>query len=124
VAAESVANAEIQSSEEPQASRFTWTIESFSRLNMKKLYSDVFIVGGYKWRVLIFPKGNNVEYLSMYLDVADSSTLPYGWSRYAQFSLAVVNQLSPKFTIKKDTQHQFNQRESDWGFTSFMPLSD
>lgn len=23
-----------------------------------------------------------------------------------------------------DTQHQFNSRESDWGFTSFMPLSD
>lgn len=23
-----------------------------------------------------------------------------------------------------DTQHQFNQRESDWGFTSFMPLSE
>lgn len=23
-----------------------------------------------------------------------------------------------------DTQHQFNVRESDWGFTSFMPLHD
>lgn len=52
-------------------------------------------------RVLIFPKGNNVEFLSMYLDVADSATLPYGWSRYAQFSLAVVNQIHSKFTIKK-----------------------
>jgi ubiquitin carboxyl-terminal hydrolase 7 len=60
----------------------------------------------------------------MYLDVADSGNLPYGWSRYAQFSLAVVNQIHPKYTIRKDTQHQFNARESDWGFTSFMPLSD
>lgn len=34
---------------EPQASRFTWTIENFSRLNVKKLYSDVFVVGSYKW---------------------------------------------------------------------------
>ncbi|KAG6401642.1 hypothetical protein SASPL_138506 [Salvia splendens] len=115
---------ENQANEEPQASRYTWTIENFSRLNMKKLYSDVFTVGGYKWRVLIFPKGNNVDYLSMYLDVADSATLPYGWSRYAQFSLAIVNQMHNKLTVKKDTQHQFNQRESDWGFTSFMPLSD
>lgn len=23
-----------------------------------------------------------------------------------------------------ETQHQFNARESDWGFTSFMPLHD
>ncbi|XP_024969228.1 ubiquitin carboxyl-terminal hydrolase 12-like isoform X2 [Cynara cardunculus var. scolymus] len=110
--------------DDPPSARFTWTIENFSRLNAKKLYSDVFFVGGYKWRVLIFPKGNNVDHLSMYLDVADSSTLPYGWSRYAQFSLAVVNQIHNKFTIRKDTQHQFNSRESDWGFTSFMPLSD
>ncbi|CAI0383693.1 unnamed protein product [Linum tenue] len=39
--------------------------------------------------------------LSMYLDVADSSTLPYGWSRYAQFSLAVVNQIHNKYSIRK-----------------------
>ncbi|KAD4584001.1 hypothetical protein E3N88_21602 [Mikania micrantha] len=108
--------------DDPPSARFTWTIENFSRLAGKKLYSDVFFVGGYKWRVLIFPKGNNVDHLSMYLDVADSSTLPYGWSRYAQFSLAVVNQIHSKLTIRKDTQHQFNARESDWGFTSFMSL--
>lgn len=27
-------------------------------------------------------------------------------------------------SILEDTQHQFNSRESDWGFTSFMPLGD
>ncbi|KAH0747674.1 hypothetical protein KY285_009331 [Solanum tuberosum] len=26
--------------------------------------------------------------------------------------------------VMADTQHQFNARESDWGFTSFMPLSE
>ena len=52
-------------------------------------------------RILIFPKGNNVDYLSMYLDVADSNVLPYGWSRYAQFSLSVVNQIHNKFTVRK-----------------------
>lgn len=52
-------------------------------------------------RVLIFPKGNNVDHFSMYLDVADSASLPYGWSRFAQFSLAVVNQIHPKLTVRK-----------------------
>ncbi|XP_022843770.1 ubiquitin carboxyl-terminal hydrolase 12-like isoform X1 [Olea europaea var. sylvestris] len=122
--ADSAGTVDNQASEEPQASRFTWAIENFSRLNVKKLYSDAFTVGGYKWRVLIFPKGNNVDSLSMYLDVADSATLPYGWNRFAQFSLAVINQIDSKYTIKKDTQHQFNQRESDWGFTPFMPLGE
>ncbi|KAK6926479.1 MATH/TRAF domain, partial [Dillenia turbinata] len=113
-----------QPSEDPQTSRFTWKIENFSRLNAKKNYSEIFIVGGYKWRVLIFPKGNNVDYLSMYLDVADSATLPYGWSRYAQFSLSVINHVNTKYSMRKETQHQFNSRESDWGFTSFMPLGE
>ncbi|XP_044462355.1 ubiquitin C-terminal hydrolase 12-like isoform X2 [Mangifera indica] len=113
-----------QAVDDPPSARFTWTIENFSRLNTKRLYSEVFYVGGYKWRILIFPKGNNVEHLSMYLDVADATTLPYGWSRYAQFSLAVVNQIHSKYSIRKDTQHQFNARESDWGFTSFMLLGE
>ena len=52
-------------------------------------------------RVLIFPKGNTVDHLSLYLDVADSPDLPYGWSRYAHFSLAVLNHLDPKVTIRK-----------------------
>lgn len=52
-------------------------------------------------RVLIFPKGNNVDHLSMYLDVADAASLPYAWNRYAQFSLSVVNQIHSKYTIKK-----------------------
>ncbi|KAK9279617.1 hypothetical protein L1049_013296 [Liquidambar formosana] len=122
--AETANNTENQPVEDPPSSRFSWRIENFSRLNIKKLYSEIFVVGGYKWRVLIFPKGNNVDHLSMYLDVADSLSLPYGWSRYAQFSLAVVNQIHNKYSVRKDTQHQFNARESDWGFTSFMPLSE
>jgi hypothetical protein len=52
-------------------------------------------------RVLLFPKGNNVDHLSLYLDVADSPSLPYGWSRFAQFNLTVVNQYDPKATVKK-----------------------
>ncbi|XP_049403180.1 ubiquitin C-terminal hydrolase 12-like [Solanum stenotomum] len=113
-----------QAVDDPASARFTWTVEKFSRLNVKKLYSDPFNVGGFKWRILIFPKGNNADHLSMYLDVADAATLPYGWSRFAQFSLAVINRMNNKLTVKKDTQHQFNARESDWGFTSFMPLGE
>ncbi|XP_044462354.1 ubiquitin C-terminal hydrolase 12-like isoform X1 [Mangifera indica] len=122
--ADTATTVDAQAVDDPPSARFTWTIENFSRLNTKRLYSEVFYVGGYKWRILIFPKGNNVEHLSMYLDVADATTLPYGWSRYAQFSLAVVNQIHSKYSIRKDTQHQFNARESDWGFTSFMLLGE
>ncbi|XP_028777635.1 MATH domain and coiled-coil domain-containing protein At3g58270-like [Neltuma alba] len=104
--------------------KFVWRIENFSKLKSKKLYSETFIMGGYPWRILIFPKGNNVDSLSLYLDVADSRSLPHGWSRYARFSLAVINQLKGKYTVEKETQHCFNSKESDWGFTTFMTLSE
>lgn len=55
----------------------------------------------YGRRILIFPKGNNADQLSLYLDVADSPSLPYGWSRYAHFSLGVLNQAHTKFTVRK-----------------------
>ncbi|KAL2600182.1 hypothetical protein AAZV13_10G096600 [Glycine max] len=103
--------------------KFTWTIDNFSSIS-QKLFSDIFCVGGYKWRILIFPKGNGAGHLSMYIDVADSATLPYGWSRYAHFNLTVVNQIHSKYSIRKDSQHQFNARESDWGFINFMPLAE
>lgn len=78
-------------------------------------------------RVLIFPKGNNVDHLSMYLDVADSSTLPYGWSRYAQFSLAVVNQIHNKFTVRKGKHFitlliMWKCEAGFWRFFSFLDV--
>ncbi|CAD6229664.1 unnamed protein product [Miscanthus lutarioriparius] len=99
---ESASAVENQLVPDTSTSRFTWCIENFSKRNVRKHYSDDFIVGGYKWRVLVFPRGNNVEYLSMYLDVADSNLLPPGWSRNAQFSLAVVNQLDSKASLRKE----------------------
>ncbi|KAI7979571.1 Ubiquitin carboxyl-terminal hydrolase 12 [Camellia lanceoleosa] len=105
--------------------RFTWKIEKFSGLCTDKLYSSTFSIGSYKWRVLLFPKGNKKKnHLSMYLDVPDSAVLPSGWSRHAQFSFALLDQIHNQNTVKKETQHEFNSRESDWGFTSFMPLSE
>ncbi|KAL6129552.1 hypothetical protein ACLB2K_072902 [Fragaria x ananassa] len=104
---------------------YTWTIDNFSKLKTQKHYSDGFVVGDFKWRIVVYPKGSNgKQYLSMYLNVADASKLPSGWSRYAEFTLTVVNQFNGDKSITIDTQHQFSAKKSDWGFTSFMPLSE
>lgn len=49
VAPEAASAVAAQAVDDPPSGRFTWTIEGFSRLNTKKLYSDTFFVGGYKW---------------------------------------------------------------------------
>ncbi|KAH7280434.1 hypothetical protein KP509_37G067200, partial [Ceratopteris richardii] len=104
--------------------RFMWRIENLSKVNLRKFYSEAFTVGGCKWRILLFPKGNNSDCLSIYLDVADAPSLTHGWTRYAQFSLAVVNQYNSKLSVRKETLHHFNAKENNWGFTSFTPLRE
>ncbi|KAL3715909.1 hypothetical protein ACJRO7_007637 [Eucalyptus globulus] len=105
---------------------FTWKISNFSKQNAKRVYSEVFRVSGCRWRILVCPKGskNSTNYLSLYVGVPDSSTLPNGWSRKAEFSLSVIDQINDVRSIRKDAQHDYHARESDWGFTSFIPLTE
>ncbi|XP_038992155.1 uncharacterized protein LOC120115547 [Hibiscus syriacus] len=81
--------------------KFRWIIKNFSGIRDQKLYSENFIVDGNKWRILIYPKEDKLDHLSVCLDVADSATLPSGWSRYAQFGLAVIDQIDRKTSITK-----------------------
>ncbi|KAG6417727.1 hypothetical protein SASPL_119919 [Salvia splendens] len=117
-------NAANQPTEVPRTKKITWKIENFSRITAKRIYSGIFDVGDYKWQILIFPKGNDIDALSMYLGVTDSASLPYGWTRYTHFSLAIVNQVHSKYSVRKETQYQFSARKIDWGFASFMPLGE
>merc|ERR1719487_730116 len=113
-----------ESSEEALQGEFTWTVENFTKVKQLKLYSPVFQSGQYNWRILLFPNGNNVQQLSVYLDVADSVTLPQGWSRQAHFSLTVVNQKDSTKSVVKDADHHFTMRACDWGFREFVPLHE
>ncbi|KAI6673927.1 hypothetical protein NL676_001833 [Syzygium grande] len=108
----------------PTSWKYTWKITNFTSLTQKKYYSEVFTLGDNAWRILIFPKGNNTDHLSIYLDVADSVELPYGWNRSAHFRMILVDQNNYGYSWIKETEHNFNARESDWGFTTFIPLSE
>ncbi|CAA7025665.1 unnamed protein product [Microthlaspi erraticum] len=102
--------------------KFTWVIKNFSSLQSEKIYSDQFLIDGCKWRLMAFPKGNRVNYLSLYLEVADFESLPCGWTRHAEFDCTVVNQTKERFSQAKRTEHWFDKEEPDWGFTSMLPL--
>ncbi|KAM5585441.1 hypothetical protein ABKV19_004703 [Rosa sericea] len=112
---------ESQEREDLASVTFRWKINNFSELNLKH-YSEVFIIGDFKWRILIYPRGNNTNHLSVYLEVPDSSELPHGWSRYARFSLTMVNQVDHSKSFTKGTVHVFGIHESEFGFQSLAPL--
>ncbi|CAN6697365.1 unnamed protein product [Malus baccata var. baccata] len=108
-----------------------WRIENFSKMDKEKLYSQVFVVSGSKWRILLcqgWKDTNLAEQLSLYLGVGDVSTLPKEWSRFAHFSMTLVNQRDTKnsktWPPKGSVPQEFNEINSEWGFTSFMPISE
>ncbi|BBG96708.1 ubiquitin-specific protease 12 [Prunus dulcis] len=90
---------EEEEEEDLVSGRFTWRINNFSTLNNLAHYSDVFVI-------------------------CDASTLPAGWTRYAKFSLTVVNQLDSKKSITRDLEHEFAANDSNWGIKSFILLSE
>ncbi|KAF5186755.1 Math domain-containing protein, partial [Thalictrum thalictroides] len=106
--------------------KHTWKIEKFSEISKttkKEIKSEVFVVGGYKWYILIYPNGCDIcDHLSLFLCVADHDKLLPGWKHFAQFTISVVNQ-DPKKTKFSDTLHRFCKKEHDWGWKRFMELS-
>ncbi|CAI0402523.1 unnamed protein product, partial [Linum tenue] len=68
---------------------------------------------------------NNVtNFLSLYVDLADSETRPAGWTVKADISLTLVDQVKGTSSLRKYSTHNFNAEEHDWGFTSFVAIKE
>ncbi|KAK9019650.1 hypothetical protein V6N11_054164 [Hibiscus sabdariffa] len=95
-----------------EISKVTWRIQNFSSFkNGQSLCSENFSVDGNKWNIDIYPKGdnNNLDHLSIYLDVADSATLPSGWTRFARFGFAVIDQIDRRNSITKAMEESIKE---------------
>ncbi|KAK8508746.1 hypothetical protein V6N12_034852 [Hibiscus sabdariffa] len=106
--------------------KVTWRIENFSSFKKdQRLCSEKFSVDGNKWRLTIYPKGDNKngDHLSIYLAVADSATLPSGWSRFVQYGFAVISQIDRKKSIPTVAKKEFKAKVSSWG-KPFVALSE
>lgn len=97
----------------------TWHIENWRADLAHKEHGPVFEVGGHPWRVLLFPKGNQVDQISIYLEHGFEGGPPDGWYACIQFGLVLWNPEDPSIHSTHSAQHRFNAKESDWGFTRF-----
>ncbi|XP_050226560.1 uncharacterized protein LOC126676410 isoform X2 [Mercurialis annua] len=102
--------------ENPASTKFTWKFDNFSKLTPKELYSDIFIAERCKWHLLIYHNRTYGDIFSIYI-VADSMSLPNGWSRDADISLSVINQFNTRCIVRKGT-HVFSAKAKGWGCQS------
>ncbi|CAN1814996.1 Ubiquitin C-terminal hydrolase 13 [Linum perenne] len=107
--------------------KFTWRIEGFSKLKETKLYSKTFLAGGHNWRILVYPKRNKVDHLSVYLNFADKEkTMSSGRSVEADIIFTLVGQLTGSSSVRMSFTKKLDQDTtgSAWGYTSFIPIGD
>ncbi|KAG0004724.1 hypothetical protein BGZ65_012817 [Modicella reniformis] len=107
--------------EERDCQTFQWDIKDWKALD-KRVTGPEFEIGGYKWRILLFPQGNNNnnEQVSVYLDSAEPREQPDpNWHVCVQFALLMSNPHDPTVFSSLHAQHRFTVDEADWGFTRF-----
>ncbi|KAH7318703.1 hypothetical protein B0I35DRAFT_353900 [Stachybotrys elegans] len=98
----------------------TWTVEDWRNLG-KREHGPTFQAGGSPWRILLFPHGNNIDQVSIYLEHGyEANAVPENWSCCVQFALVLWNPNDPSLYTHHAAHHRFTKEEGDWGFTRFV----
>nr|XP_017240760.1 PREDICTED: uncharacterized protein LOC108213474 isoform X3 [Daucus carota subsp. sativus] len=105
--------------------KYKWVVTQFSGLK-EPHDSDEFVIGGYKWKLSLWPEGNK-KYkgcsLSIFLVSVDSKSSTTEHEVKAEFELTLNDQLKQK-NIKNKATKWFGASTTDWGFPSFIELTD
>ncbi|KAH9687479.1 TRAF-like family protein [Citrus sinensis] len=83
--------------------KYVWKIENFSKLEAKFYESEVFVAGDQKWKIRLYPKGQGQRtgsHLSMFLALADSSTVTRDFKICVRYTLRIRDQLQSKHNDK------------------------
>ncbi|KAK6285426.1 hypothetical protein POUND7_011605 [Theobroma cacao] len=94
----------------------------------EKFESGVFEAGGYKWRLLLYPKenkkSNGGDCISLYLQIAETEKLPPAWEANVNFRLFVFDQIRDKYLTIEDAGavKRFHQMKTEWGFDQLLAL--
>ncbi|KAL7097608.1 hypothetical protein ACP275_10G155500 [Erythranthe tilingii] len=105
---------------------FLTKIESFSLFPkhwIVKYETCEFEAGGYKWRLIIYPSGRPYSpsgYISVYLSLAETSSLPVDWEFNAIFTIFLYNQISDNYLCFRGNERRFNKIKFEWGFPKFI----
>lgn len=105
--------------------KYKWEIEQYSKLS-GECYSEEFVVGGYTWKLLLYPDGNNKhkDYsLSLFLKFVDSPSSTSEHEVRAEYKLILNDQLNQNHKWKKGTRW-FGAMNDSWGWNSFIKLED
>ncbi|XP_031391066.1 uncharacterized protein LOC116203472 [Punica granatum] len=106
------------------SNKHRWKIDNFSNLDKEYYDSSIFPAGNYKWNIRFFPNGKGSglrSYISLYLDLAETGSLPPGTKVFAEFSLRILNQAGGSDFISK-ANYWFSASSRETGWARFVSL--
>ncbi|GEQ67335.1 hypothetical protein JCM33374_g999 [Metschnikowia sp. JCM 33374] len=112
------------------SAHFVWEIKDWSSARKEnKLSSPPFECGGYKWSILLFPRGNS-DVVSLYMEphppVDEDGTTNPDWYICAQFALDMWNPLHPESHYPSGSSHSLIRfwRINQVNITGFVRVVD
>lgn len=108
---------------------YTWNVSDFSKFQTMpadtKVYSPEFSTAlGHTFRFILYPNGNKVQHLSLYLEVPVYSELS-SWRRRVKFALRVAHPEDVRDDINtEELTTTFSRKDRDWGFRTLIDLED
>ncbi|KAL1187750.1 Ubiquitin C-terminal hydrolase 12 [Cardamine amara subsp. amara] len=106
--------------------KFSWTLKKFSELKEEFYTSNSFSMGGMKWVLKMYPKGNvraDGKYLSLFLYLADSETLKPDEKIFKKAHVRVLDPLGYNHLTEK-LSHWHNESNHGYGWPCFVSLTE
>ncbi|KAH0654509.1 hypothetical protein KY289_032187 [Solanum tuberosum] len=101
-----------------------WKICNFSKLG-ENWVSEEFTVGGYKWKLLVYPQGSvtsNGCNISIYLNCVDAKDFNQHKKVHVKCSLNLKDQINGGGK-NRSYCNWFSAASRTWGYASYMPLT-
>ncbi|XP_058191576.1 uncharacterized protein LOC131308639 [Rhododendron vialii] len=112
---------------DPANNIFTWRIDKFSAIDQDVVCSEEFVVGEHKWElVLLRPQGHSSskgKSLSLFLQLADCTTLPFDRRVYADCMLRIRDEVHGHH-MEREVGSWFCASSDNRGYRDFMDLSE
>ncbi|XP_039005555.1 uncharacterized protein LOC120132950 [Hibiscus syriacus] len=110
---------------------YSFKIEGFSLLSdtkVEKIESGIFEAGGYKEEGSLpngNPKSNGKDFISLYLAIEETKSLPQRWEVNAdEFKLFVFDQKENNYLTVQDSGDErikrFQEMKTEWGFSKLI----
>ncbi|XP_062164157.1 BTB/POZ and MATH domain-containing protein 5-like isoform X1 [Alnus glutinosa] len=120
----------VQSIRDHPPTHYTFQIKNFSLLfgmEEEKCHSGEFEVGGYQWRLVLYPNGKKNSdgngHISLYLAIAHTNDLPLGWEVNVNIRFFVFDQIRDKYLTIQDANgrvRRFHNLKTEWGFAQLL----